>query len=113
MKHTDDLRTGVSSAGDDRVRLRARRRCRSRDAQRCAAGSASAVPAEQLVERRHLAGARRSASASFISFIGTTRRLHPDFGGEASPGSVEIYGFPYIVVDGSTAEASGAVRVLG
>ncbi len=41
------------------------------------------------------------ASASFISFIGTTRRLHPDFGGEASPGSVEIYGFPYVVVDGS------------
>lgn len=42
-----------------------------------------------------------SASASFISFIGTTRRLHPDFGGEASPGSDEIYGFPYVVVDGS------------
>ena len=41
------------------------------------------------------------ASASFISFIGTTRRLHPDFGGEASPGSVEIYGFPYVVVDHS------------
>jgi hypothetical protein len=41
------------------------------------------------------------ASASFISFIGSTRRLHPDFGGEVSPGSVEIYGFPYVVVDGS------------
>ncbi len=41
-------------------------------------------------------------SASYISFIGTTRRAHPDFGGEASPGSTEIYGFPYIVVDGST-----------
>ena len=40
-------------------------------------------------------------SANFISFVGTTRRLHPDFGGEASPGSVDIYGFPYIVVDGS------------
>jgi hypothetical protein len=34
------------------------------------------------------------ASASFISFIGSTRKLHPDFGGEASPGSVKIYGFP-------------------
>jgi hypothetical protein len=41
------------------------------------------------------------ASASFITFIGATRRLHPDFGGEASPGSVAIYGFPYVVVDGS------------
>ena len=44
-----------------------------------------------------------SASANYITFInnGSTRRLHPDFGGEASPGSVAIYGFPYIVVDGS------------
>jgi hypothetical protein len=41
------------------------------------------------------------ASASFISFIGSTRKLHPDFGGEASPGSVKIYGFPYVVVDGT------------
>ena len=41
--------------------------------------------------------------AAFITFInnGSTRRLHPDFGGEASPGSVAIYGFPYIVVDGT------------
>ena len=39
----------------------------------------------------------------YISFInnGSTRRLHPDFGGEASPGSVSIYGFPYVVVDGT------------
>jgi hypothetical protein len=44
-----------------------------------------------------------SASASFIAFInnGGSRRLHPDFGGDASPGSVDIYGFPYSVVDGS------------
>jgi hypothetical protein len=42
-----------------------------------------------------------SGSATYISFIGTTRRLHPDFGGEASPGSEAIYGFPYVVVDGS------------
>jgi hypothetical protein len=40
-----------------------------------------------------------SASASFIAFInnGSTRRMHPDFGGNAGP--VQIYGFPYIVVD--------------
>src|SRR6185436_3224617 len=43
------------------------------------------------------------ASASFISFInnGGTRHLHPDFGGEESPGSVAVYGFPYAIVDGS------------
>jgi hypothetical protein len=41
-------------------------------------------------------------SAAYISFIGSTRRLHPDFGGNAAPGSVEIYGFPYAVVDGAT-----------
>ena len=40
-------------------------------------------------------------SASYISFIGTTRGLHPDFGGEASPGSTQIYGFPYAIVGGS------------
>jgi hypothetical protein len=42
-------------------------------------------------------------SASYIAFInnGSTRRLHPDFGGDVSPGSTEIYGFPYVVVDGA------------
>jgi hypothetical protein len=39
------------------------------------------------------------ASASYITFIGPTRGMHPDFGGEVSAGSVEIYGFPYAVVD--------------
>lgn len=38
-------------------------------------------------------------SASFIDFVGPTRRLHPDFGPEEFPGSVKTYGFPYIVVD--------------
>ncbi len=37
-------------------------------------------------------------SAPFIGFIGGTRRLHPDFGGYESPGSVNIYGFPYLTV---------------
>jgi hypothetical protein len=41
------------------------------------------------------------ASAGYISFIGPTRGMHPDFGGDASPGSVEIYGYPYAVVDSS------------
>ena len=45
-------------------------------------------------------------SAGYIAFInnGSTRRMHPDFGGHASPGSVEIYGFPYIVVDAAVAK---------
>jgi hypothetical protein len=42
-------------------------------------------------------------SSTYISFIGTTRTLHPDFGGDASPGSVDIYGFPYAVVDAAVA----------
>jgi hypothetical protein len=42
-------------------------------------------------------------SSSFIAFInnGGRRTLHPDFGGEVSPGSVAIYGMPYAIVDGS------------
>ncbi|HSS70410.1 MAG TPA: hypothetical protein VLQ46_07125 [Casimicrobiaceae bacterium] len=45
-------------------------------------------------------------SASFVAFInnGGTRHLHPDFGGEASPGSVAIYGMPYAIVDGTQAK---------
>jgi hypothetical protein len=42
------------------------------------------------------------SSSSFIAFIGATRTLHPDFGGDVSPGSVQVYGFPYAVVDGTT-----------
>ena len=41
------------------------------------------------------------ASASYISFIGRARTMHPDFGGDVSPGSVKTYGFPYAVVDSS------------
>ncbi len=39
------------------------------------------------------------SSASFINFIGATRALHPDFGGDVSAGSTQVYGFPYAVVD--------------
>jgi hypothetical protein len=42
-----------------------------------------------------------SASAGYINFIGATRSLHPDFGGNVSSGSTEVYGFPYAVVDGT------------
>jgi hypothetical protein len=42
-------------------------------------------------------------SASYIALInnGGTRHLHPDFGGEVSSGSVQIYGMPYAVVGGN------------
>jgi hypothetical protein len=43
-----------------------------------------------------------TGSGGYIAFInnGGTRHLHPDFGGEVSPGSTDIYGFPYAIVDG-------------
>jgi len=39
------------------------------------------------------------ASTSYINFIGPSRGLHPDFGGDAGGG--DVYGFPYVIVDGS------------
>src|SRR5262245_5139508 len=41
-------------------------------------------------------------SANYIAFInnGSTRSMHPDFGGNGSSGN-GIYGFPYAVVDGT------------
>lgn len=39
------------------------------------------------------------SSASYITFIGTTRQAHPDFGGNDGEGGV--YGFPFLKVDGS------------
>jgi hypothetical protein len=38
-------------------------------------------------------------SANFITFIGGTRQLHPDFGGVDTGNA--IYGMPYAIVDGS------------
>ena len=47
-------------------------------------------------------------SSAYISFInnGLVRRVHPDFGGDVSPGSVQNYGMPYVVVDGTTPKKS-------
>src|SRR5690349_7697157 len=44
------------------------------------------------------------ASASYITFInnGSTRQMHPDFGGDVSSGSTQNYGFPYAIVDAAT-----------
>jgi hypothetical protein len=44
-----------------------------------------------------------SNSANFITFIGgSAQTLHPDFGGDAGGG--DVYGFPFIIVDGSQAK---------
>jgi hypothetical protein len=40
-------------------------------------------------------------STNFINFIGATRQVHPDFGGNADP-FPSIYGLTYVVVPGST-----------
>jgi hypothetical protein len=47
-----------------------------------------------------------ASSNAFIAFInnGGSRRLHPDFGGDA--GGDDIYGFPYVVVDGTQPKKS-------
>ncbi|MHB8799706.1 MAG: hypothetical protein ACYDBY_14695 [Thermoanaerobaculia bacterium] len=42
------------------------------------------------------------SSAAFIQFIGETRGLHPDFGGDSSP-APEIYGMVYMTVPGDQA----------
>jgi hypothetical protein len=42
------------------------------------------------------------ASASYIGFIGSAKTLHPDFGGDVAPGSTQVYGFPYAIVDSTT-----------
>src|SRR5260370_13816657 len=39
-------------------------------------------------------------SASYINFVGASRRLHPDFGGDSGDPSSPIYGMPYVVVSG-------------
>src|SRR2546423_515721 len=40
-------------------------------------------------------------SAAYISFVGPTRGMHPDFGGDSGDPSSPIYGMPYITVAGS------------
>ena len=40
-------------------------------------------------------------SANFINFIGVSKATRPDFGGEVSPGSADVYGFPYVNVNGT------------
>ena len=40
-------------------------------------------------------------SAAFIAYVGASRGMHPDFGGDSGDPESPIYGMPYIVVSGS------------
>jgi hypothetical protein len=40
-------------------------------------------------------------SAAYIAFIGASRGMHPDFGGDSGDPSAPIYGMPYVVVAGT------------
>jgi hypothetical protein len=40
-------------------------------------------------------------SASLIAFIGASRGMHPDFGGDSGDSSAPIYGMPFIVTSGT------------
>jgi hypothetical protein len=40
-------------------------------------------------------------STAFINFIGATRGMHPDFGGDSGEPDSPIYGMPYVVVRGT------------
>ncbi len=40
-------------------------------------------------------------SSAFIAYIGATRGMHPDFGGDSGEPEAPIYGMPYIVVSGT------------
>ena len=70
-------------------------------------GSAPLLPADNWWNLDVRAAPADPNSAAYIAFInnGGTRRLHPDFGGEASPGSVNVYGMPYAVVDATQAKS--------
>ena len=47
------------------------------------------------------AAPRDPNEAAILAFIGSSKGLHPDFGGDASESGPDIYGMPYLVVPGS------------
>jgi hypothetical protein len=47
------------------------------------------------------AAPRDPNEAALLAFIGASKGLHPDFGGDASSTDPDIYGMPYLVVPGS------------
>ncbi len=71
-------------------------------------GTAPLLPADNWWNLDVRSAPVDSNSASYIGFInnGGTRRFHPDFGGEASPGSVAVYGMPYAVVEAAQAKST-------
>lgn len=75
-------------------------------------GSAPVFPADNWWNLDIRSAPVDANSAAYIAFInnGGTRRLHPDFGGTESPGSVAIYGFPYAVVNGSQQKAAVSLQ---
>lgn len=40
-------------------------------------------------------------SAAFVAYVGATRAMHPDFGGDSGDPDAPIYGMPYVVVSGT------------
>ena len=40
-------------------------------------------------------------NTAFLAFVGATRGMHPDFGGDSGDPSAPIYGIPYVTVSGS------------
>jgi hypothetical protein len=73
------------------------------DAQRGVPPGVALFPADNWWNQDVSSAPVDARSAQFIAFInnGGSRRLHPDFGGYEYPGSVGIYGFPYVVVSGN------------
>ena len=47
------------------------------------------------------AAPRDANEAAILAFIGASKGLHPDFGGDASESGPDIYGMPFLVVPGS------------
>ncbi len=59
------------------------------------------LPADNWWNADVSAAPRDPNEAAILAFIGTSRGLHPDFGGDASDSGPDIYGMPYLVVPGS------------
>ena len=90
------LRASACRAGARSMpRHRARR-------QRCDPGPLPLFPADNWWNPDISSAPVDPNSASYINFIGGTRQLHPDFGGEASPGSVSDLRHAVRVVDGTS-----------
>ena len=59
------------------------------------------LPADNWWNADVSAAPRDPSEAAILAFIGASKGLHPDFGGDASESGPDIYGMPYLVVPGS------------